>query len=89
MRSKRGGGFRAKISVVRREVWMSSSSESQSWLDRWWPLLLVLFGLGFYLDTGVFCAVLGREGSPGAAPGVLAAFKAGYARPRAFGAGGG
>ena len=26
---------------------MSTSSESQSWLDRWWPLLLVLFGLGF------------------------------------------
>jgi hypothetical protein len=26
---------------------MSSSSESQSWLDRWWLLLLILFGLIF------------------------------------------
>jgi hypothetical protein len=25
---------------------MSSSSKS-SWLDRWWPLLLILFGLIF------------------------------------------
>lgn len=26
---------------------MSSSHESQSWIDRWWPLLLILFGLTF------------------------------------------
>jgi len=26
---------------------MSSSSESVSWLDRWWPLLVILFGLIF------------------------------------------
>jgi hypothetical protein len=26
---------------------MSSSNESQSWLDRWWLLLLILFGLLF------------------------------------------
>jgi hypothetical protein len=23
------------------------SSESPSWIDRWWPLLLILFGLTF------------------------------------------
>jgi hypothetical protein len=26
---------------------MSSSSASESWLDRWWPLLLILFGIIF------------------------------------------
>jgi hypothetical protein len=26
---------------------MSSSNESLSWLDRWWPLLLILFGVLF------------------------------------------
>ena len=26
---------------------MSSSSESQSWLDRWWPLLVILYGVIF------------------------------------------
>ena len=28
---------------------MSSSTESESWLDRWWPLLLIIFGLFFVL----------------------------------------
>lgn len=26
---------------------MSSSSESASWLDRWWPLLVIIFGVIF------------------------------------------
>ena len=26
---------------------MSSSSESQSWLDQWWPLLVILYGVIF------------------------------------------
>jgi hypothetical protein len=26
---------------------MSSSSESVSWLDRWWPLLVILYGVIF------------------------------------------
>jgi len=26
---------------------MSSSSESQSWLDTWWPLLVILYGVLF------------------------------------------
>jgi hypothetical protein len=26
---------------------MSSSGESAAWLDRWWPLLVILFGLIF------------------------------------------
>ena len=26
---------------------MSASSETESWIDRWWPLLVILFGLVF------------------------------------------
>lgn len=26
---------------------MSASSKRESWVDRWWPLLLILFGLVF------------------------------------------
>jgi steroid 5-alpha reductase family enzyme len=26
---------------------MSSSSESVSWVDRWWPLLVILYGVLF------------------------------------------
>jgi steroid 5-alpha reductase family enzyme len=26
---------------------MSSSTESMSWVDRWWPLLVILFGVIF------------------------------------------
>jgi hypothetical protein len=26
---------------------MSSSSETEVWLDRWWPLLVILFGIMF------------------------------------------
>ena len=26
---------------------MSSSSQTESWMDRWWPLLLIVFGLIF------------------------------------------
>jgi hypothetical protein len=31
----------------RRIVEMSSSSESSSWLESWWPLLVILFGVIF------------------------------------------
>ena len=33
---------------------MSSSTESESWLDRWWPLLLISFGLLFVLVLVTF-----------------------------------
>jgi hypothetical protein len=26
---------------------MSSSSKSEFWLDRWWPLLVILYGILF------------------------------------------
>jgi hypothetical protein len=26
---------------------MSSSNESVFWVDRWWPLLVILFGIAF------------------------------------------
>lgn len=26
---------------------MSSSTESEPWVDRWWPLLVILFGVIF------------------------------------------
>jgi hypothetical protein len=26
---------------------MSASSHSESWLDRWWPLLVILYGVLF------------------------------------------
>jgi hypothetical protein len=28
---------------------MSSSHETQSWLDTWWQLLVILFGIAFAL----------------------------------------
>jgi len=31
----------------KENVAMSSSSESGSWLDRWWQLLVILFGVLF------------------------------------------
>jgi hypothetical protein len=37
---------------------MSSSSESLSWLDRWWPLLLILFGLTFVTVLVTFSPTL-------------------------------
>jgi hypothetical protein len=33
--------------VGQEDVEMSASSESVSWLDRWWMLLLILFGVIF------------------------------------------
>jgi hypothetical protein len=33
---------------------MSSSSVSESWLDRWWPLLVILYGLIFVLTLVSF-----------------------------------
>jgi hypothetical protein len=35
----------AVFEVVREGRAMSSSTESGSWLDSWWPLLVILFGL--------------------------------------------
>jgi hypothetical protein len=43
-----GSGFQLGFESGKKEdVEMSSSSGSESWLDRWWPLLLILFGLTF------------------------------------------
>jgi hypothetical protein len=33
---------------------MSSSSESISWLDQWWPLLVILYGVIFVLVLVTF-----------------------------------
>ena len=33
---------------------MSLSNEVQSWLDRWWPLLIILFGFVFVLILAKF-----------------------------------
>ena len=33
--------------MVKEEVAMSSSNESAGWLDRWWQLLVIVFGLIF------------------------------------------
>jgi len=35
------------INVVKEDAGMSRSHKSESWLDRWWLLLLILFGLVF------------------------------------------
>jgi hypothetical protein len=40
------GHFRL-LSLKKEDVAMSSSSESASWLDRWWPLLVIIFGVIF------------------------------------------
>jgi hypothetical protein len=36
-----------KFTSVKEKVEMSSSSQTESWMDRWWPLLLIVFGLIF------------------------------------------
>ena len=36
---------------------MSLSSESVSWIDRWWPLLVILFGLIFVAFLTTFSPV--------------------------------
>ncbi len=33
---------------------MSSSSGKQWWLDTWWPLLVILFGVGLVLLFALF-----------------------------------
>lgn len=33
---------------------MSSGSKSGIWLDRWWPLLLIMFGLVFISTLAFF-----------------------------------
>jgi hypothetical protein len=35
------------LKLEKEDVEMSSSSESASWLDRWWPLLIIIFGVIF------------------------------------------
>jgi steroid 5-alpha reductase family enzyme len=35
------------LKVVKEDVEMSSSAESMSWVDRWWPLVVILFGVIF------------------------------------------
>jgi hypothetical protein len=37
---------------------MSSSSESASWLDRWWQLLLILYGVIFVFILVTFSPTL-------------------------------
>jgi len=32
---------------VKEESAMSLATERESWVDRWWPLLLILFGVVF------------------------------------------
>lgn len=36
---------------------MSASNESGRWLDTWWPLLLILFGLTFLTTLVSFTPV--------------------------------
>ena len=38
---------RDKLKVGCGEVGMSLASERESWLDRWWQVLVILFGLIF------------------------------------------
>lgn len=42
-----GVGFSDKLDAGKENIEMSSSHESQSKLDRWWPLFLIFFGLMF------------------------------------------
>jgi steroid 5-alpha reductase family enzyme len=37
---------------------MSTSHNSGPWIDTWWPLLLILFGLIFALVLGNFSPVV-------------------------------
>jgi steroid 5-alpha reductase family enzyme len=43
--------------VGKEDVAMSSSSKSVSWLDQWWPLLLILFGVMFVAILTTFAPV--------------------------------
>lgn len=36
---------------------MSSSNSSEFWLDRWWPLFLILFGVTFVTILTTFAPV--------------------------------
>jgi len=42
------------LEVEQEDVAMSSSHKSGSWLDRWWPLLLILFGTTFIATLALF-----------------------------------
>jgi len=33
---------------------MSTSHESKSWIDTWWPLLVILFGCTFIFTLALF-----------------------------------
>jgi hypothetical protein len=37
---------------------MSSSSNSLSWFDRWWPLLVILYGLLFIATLVTFAPTI-------------------------------
>jgi steroid 5-alpha reductase family enzyme len=37
-----------------KHIEMSSSSEVVSWVDNWWPLLVILFGLLFLIMLVTF-----------------------------------
>jgi hypothetical protein len=39
------------------EVQMSSSHETESWLDRYWQVLLILFGITFALVLALSSAM--------------------------------
>jgi hypothetical protein len=45
------------LKVEQEEVAMSSSHKKASWLDRWWPLLLILFGTTFISALALFSPV--------------------------------
>jgi hypothetical protein len=49
-----GGGNSDKIWREDEVVLMSSSHNRASWIDRWFPLLLILFGLTFILTLALF-----------------------------------
>ena len=36
---------------------MTTPNERDTWLDRWWPLLLILFGTTFILTLALFYPV--------------------------------
>jgi hypothetical protein len=40
-------GFEESFGEIKEDVAMIASSESEGWLDRWWPLLVILYGLIF------------------------------------------
>ena len=37
---------------------MSASHEKESWLERWWPLFVILYAVGFALLLDLFRPVI-------------------------------